>query len=395
MNALANTNMNRSPRRQTARRTTHSREYLEALESRQLMAVDLSGVVTAVPVTAPNASSQRIAIALTNSGTTVFKGSVVMDLYAIPEDSGFPILLNRVIRAGTIAADATRSFTISATLKPSLAAGSYRIAAVIDPADKIAETEETNNTAISDIFSITQRDVDLVAGFNSNLPSLTRVIAGTPGAGTVFMTVRNAGSAIVPAGANAQIRLIARPLNGNGPDLQVMKRAITINVGGLLPGQSRNIPVSIQFPRTAPIGAYVLIGGVDLASAVAESNENNNFAVSNSVVNVTTLNAVGDTNLPVRNTGGNSLTGISIGSFVPASNAGAATLTSGTISVTTAAPSSIGNPPLNAAGTTPTFSTSMVPSSLGFTTTSSIDTSLTSTLGAAPAPIAMTTLMTI
>jgi hypothetical protein len=398
MTALAPAPLYRQSSLRTVRRRSRCREYLEHLESRQLMAADLAPTITSVPIDTVNGTTRPVSVEVFNLGDTDFRSRTVIDLYALADGSSSPIFLNRVTRTGSIEAGESRTFNLSARINASLVTGNYRLMAVVDPDDRVSELDETNNTAVSEPFSVTQREIDLAAGFSPNLPNITRVIAGTPGSGTAFVTVRNNGTSVIPGGTSVRVDVLARPVGASDEsfDLDITRRTFNVGVGGLLPGQSRLVPVSVQFPRTAPVGTYLLVAGVDIDNTVAETNEDNNVAVANSVVNVFNISTIGSLGLvPLPTPGGNSLTGISIGSFVPSSGTIPAAPTTGTIPIIGNPPSGIGNPPLNSTGLTPTSTGTTPTSSMSLVTTSGVNNSLTTSIGTTPLSVGRTTLMTV
>ena len=97
----------------------------------------------------PNDSRQQFTISLQNSGDTAVRGGVQFDIYLLTEGSAFnanaDILLGQFVRTGTLAGGAPVPFTFTAPLSAAIAGGQYQLVAVIDPNNRVAETNETNN----------------------------------------------------------------------------------------------------------------------------------------------------------------------------------------------------------------------------------------------------------
>lgn len=134
------------------------RGWFEAFEPRQLMSVNLQPWFSydAIPsgyTTVPG-RRETIDVVLSNEGDSKFKGSIGLNLYAVHEGERYlkdnAVLLGRYTRSGTIPAHDGAELPFSLTVPKGIAPGRYKVVAVIDPQDKIDESDETDNVAYSD-----------------------------------------------------------------------------------------------------------------------------------------------------------------------------------------------------------------------------------------------------
>lgn len=134
------------------------RGWFEAFEPRQLMSVNLQPWFSydAIPsgyTTVPG-RRETIDVVISNEGDSKFKGSIGLNLYAVHEGERYlkdnAVLLGRYTRSGTIPAHDGAELPFSLTVPKGIAPGRYKVVAVIDPQDKIDESDETDNVAYSD-----------------------------------------------------------------------------------------------------------------------------------------------------------------------------------------------------------------------------------------------------
>jgi hypothetical protein len=284
----------RTPGRRDRRRHERYHAALEALEPRALLTVDLTGAFTSTPAAAQSGGRPTVTVAVANLGDTLATGLLVVDVYAVADGAPFdPATARSVARAmaaAAVPAGGSQAVNIPVTLGAGLA-GDYRLYAVINQQGRIAETDSTNNTAQSDVLTVTAPDYDLVPSFGPLTTVPTTLVAGTLASGSVQVIVTNrAGStATLPAGAAVGVQVVARPVGATdaSQDVVINRTAVNVGVGTLAPGKAKLVNVPLQFPATLPPGQYVLVAKVDPANAVAESDETNNeAALANATVTV-------------------------------------------------------------------------------------------------------------
>lgn len=149
------TRLFRSLNRSAGSHREADRGWFEAFEPRQLMSVNLLPYV-GIPYGYETAPGRRetLDVVLSNDGNSRFKGSIGLNLYAVHEDERFSeesaVLLGRYTRSGTLPAYDGAELSFSLTVPRGIAPGRYTVVAVIDPQDKIDESDETDNVAYSD-----------------------------------------------------------------------------------------------------------------------------------------------------------------------------------------------------------------------------------------------------
>jgi len=155
----------------------------------------------------------------------------------------------------------------------------------------------------------------------------------------------------------ASVQILGRPLAGNGGDVFVNTHSINVQLGRLQPGQTRTVPVVVQFPADTPTGSELLVASVNAGNSLVEMNQMNNVAVSSLPVDIVTGPAsVSNGFLPVPTNpfGGNSMSGVSVGSFVPVGSNATTTVSNVAIPIVGTTSPIIGNAPTNSIGNSPT-----------------------------------------
>jgi hypothetical protein len=280
-------------RRNLPLRSSHSRKQrslyrtaIEFLEPRQLMTVDITGAFTTFPSLPLLAGTkQNVVLQLTNGGNTKATGSLAIDLYATLDGETFDPetsrSLGRVNASASMNPNATQNVNIPLLFSPALAAGDYRINAVIDSLNKIAETDENNNVAESSLISITQPNYDLVPAFGTRtIPA--SLVEGDTVAGTAQVIISNpsASSLAIAAGVNVAVQIFARPDGAidDASDVLINKSAVSAAVGGLAAGKTKAASVPLSFAGLTA-GNYTIVAKIDTGDALAETDENNNEVV--------------------------------------------------------------------------------------------------------------------
>lgn len=225
--------------------------------------------VSASALTAPNGATSgnpiTFNVTIVNNGVP-FAGALAAEVWA-SLDQSFDALSD--VRIGQTNVMLTGQNTESANLVltlPTLPVGLYHPVVVLDPMNTVVELNENNNTFVSPTrfptgpdFSITQVTV----------PNLIQ------GNGTVDISTQIASSA-VPYTGNVEYRLVASTdavLDANDTVIGTYTVSFT---GQPSVTDARNV----TFPAQLPANAYRIIAVVDPNSAIAETNETNNSAVS-------------------------------------------------------------------------------------------------------------------
>lgn len=216
-------------------------------------------VATAVPFT--------LATTVANLGRSR-TGGFSVSVYLSTDDvisSSDRLIATQQVAAG-LAGEASLSTTTTVTIPSDLAAGSYRLGAIVDAAGLIGESNEANNTLAGALVAVDGPDLEMMS-----VSGPTTVLTG----GTVTI----------------QDTVAARPGGGAGPfrvglylspdpavtttDVKVGERT----VASLAAGASSSGSTSITIPTTWAGGTYYLGAIADPANAVVETDEANNVAV--------------------------------------------------------------------------------------------------------------------
>jgi hypothetical protein len=126
---------------------------IEALEPRAYFSVDLSATVTFIsPASGQAKPGQAITarVVVTNNGTTVAKGPLLIDLgVSATSDGATPFALPTKTKSIKLAAGASVTLKLPTKAPSGLTPGAYFATATIDPANTFAETTLANNFAVS------------------------------------------------------------------------------------------------------------------------------------------------------------------------------------------------------------------------------------------------------
>ena len=174
-------------------------------------------------------------------------------------------LLTTVTR-NTIAISGNQTWSQSLTLPRNIAAGDYFIGMVLDRANKIVETDETNNLGIALLTIVPGTPKpDLIA---TGLLTPESSAAGTTF--TVDASIDNLGTA---ASGLFDVKFYLSADDTISPDDLVLT---TVTRSTLAAGGSQAWTQSLSLPKTVTEGDYWIGMSVDPASKIAESDETNN-----------------------------------------------------------------------------------------------------------------------
>ncbi|MBL7260468.1 CARDB domain-containing protein [Paractinoplanes lichenicola] len=162
---------------------------------------------------------------------------------------------------GALAAGASTTVTVNAGRR---AQGSYQVSAVVDPADAVAETDNSNNslTAAAPLVVAQAPGPDLQIA--SVTPNPTNPAAGA--AVTFAVAVNNRGTS---AAAASVTRVVAG------------STTLNVNTGAIAAGATVTVNAG---PWTATSGGATVTATADATNVVAETNENNNSRTQSIVV---------------------------------------------------------------------------------------------------------------
>lgn len=260
---------------------------LEALESRAMLSVDLTGAFVGLTQVTSGQNNTVTGI-IQNLGDEAVKGTALMQFYLSADGQldpandlalGKPVKLSGKLGAAGSDTD-TGDFDYSLAIPYNVPAGNYHLIALIDSAGKITESDETNNAVIGAV-TVVQPDYDLSATVTeSKVPAA--VVEGKAAKGTVKVTlVHEGGVPLLGKTPKIDINIVARPVDAQDASEDVVIGAVKgANIAGLGVGTSiRNVTAKIALPTTLPAGQYNIVAVIDTTNQLAETDETNNEGV--------------------------------------------------------------------------------------------------------------------
>ncbi|MBN1555938.1 MAG: SBBP repeat-containing protein [Phycisphaerae bacterium] len=211
-----------------------------------------------------NGQRLRVPITVTNEGNVrVARGQRIdVNIYA-ENAAGEKVLLDTLTQQSISNLAPGRSKLINAQviLPPGLATGEYTIVAEVDASNVVAESDETNNTAVL------PSGMNVQEGFADLTPTITKVIARTPVKPnqrvTVLANILNEGNIRCKGRVNVEISTF---VDGQLYTLYT-KENQRIN---LAPGREKTFRFSFQPPVELPCGDYDLLVNIQPADGFVE-----------------------------------------------------------------------------------------------------------------------------
>ncbi len=254
---------------------------LEALESRQLLAVDLTASLffTAGAALSPG-NQYQAQVDVSNSGEPMPNIPVRVHLFANPGTTYSPSTA-RFLSAATLSTSPrwgdVEQVNIPFTIPTNISNGSYSLFAMVDPDRVISEADETNNFSSGVAVTITGASgggetgpVDLVTSVTL---STMQILPNTPVRASVSITNLGTG-AVSTAGTFVQL-FWAR---GSVPDPANDRLLGLRTVPGLAAGATDTGEFEFMFTPEQAVGAIRLYAVADLSNQTPESDETNNFS---------------------------------------------------------------------------------------------------------------------
>jgi hypothetical protein len=252
-----------------------------------LLTVDLAGVFVSAASPAAGGGSTQVTLTVQNGGTTRLSRRVGIDFYAVAEgevfDPATSAFLGSTSRVFNLNGGGSANVTLQVPLGAELTSGNYRLAAVLDPRNRIGESDETNNVVESGTIAVTHIDADVVAAFGqfNDIPSA--LVTGTQARGSAQVLISNANSstASIPPGTDMRVEVVARPTGAadDSQDIVLGSADLRLRGGGFAPGATDRLTIPLRFERSLPAGTYDIVLLADTQDTIAESNEANNVVV--------------------------------------------------------------------------------------------------------------------
>ncbi len=228
------------------------------------------------------------------AGTTV-----TIKLYARPEngatDGSDDILVGTVsdVRIGGLAVGDSKPVRTRAQLPSDLTDGNWRIVAVVDPGNQIAELNEdpaavlpqANNLDQTNLFAVTQGLTDLIAMVTSSRSIPNAVTSANGKTYRLKFRLMNQGSLAVGEDTTTSASVVLRSVNS--ADEEQVDIVDGIDVGRLKPGRrTKTYRATVRFPNNVintdafgfatPVDTQRFVVQADNNNTVAELDETNN-----------------------------------------------------------------------------------------------------------------------
>ncbi|MCE9592081.1 MAG: hypothetical protein K8S99_16360 [Planctomycetes bacterium] len=264
---------------------------LEPLERRALLAADLSGAWTGLDLLPAVFSGQTVPpVTLhvqNNSIDTASASGAVVDIYLSDDDTLDTQADTKVATAklGKLNPMAFKDLVFKKIkLSPGMDAGDIFLFAKIDTTDKVAEDDETNNTAAGAAIVVTQPDYDL-SGATATPKLNLSLVQGVISKGTVKLTLTNNGTIKIPSAAKININFFLRPAANANDDASgdIAIGSLVNQAAALAGGASKAYTGKLTLDAAIASGQYRIVTVIDTLDALAETDETNNTVIGSEV----------------------------------------------------------------------------------------------------------------
>lgn len=187
----------------------------------------------------------------------------------------------------SLAANGTRTMTLTPSLPIDLASGTYTFHVVIDAGSEIAESTTANDNATTvQSVTATRGFYDLTGTIASTtLPPA--VVNGAAINNTISVSVSNLGNVAIPS--NEQVKFTVT-LTGVDPDNSVTLAASSaMSVAGLKNGSAKTLSVPVKIPGGLATDDYTISIQMDPVQAIPEDSTLNNTITQNAIGNAVTV----------------------------------------------------------------------------------------------------------
>jgi hypothetical protein len=262
-------------------------KHCDALEPRNHLAADLAAFVGGtLPVSVLAGARGRVSIQVVNVGDMpAVTRAAGVQLFASADDQldGEDRLLTTAsLGSLNLRAGRSKSVSVSFAYPSDVSDGAYRLIAVVDPQNVLAEAGTENNTAVSARSVVVARPfIDLTTSVGTGFGGTLLVNRGTIRGS---FNVINLGN--VRSNARADIRFVASEdpvLDADDVELRVLANQSV----SLAPGKSKKVSLSLRAPSSLWNGTFYVLCVTDSRLQVAERAEDNNIGVSTSTFSIT------------------------------------------------------------------------------------------------------------
>jgi subtilisin family serine protease/subtilase family serine protease len=244
--------------------------------------VDLTVTAVAGPAAAATGQNVTFTGTVRNAGAAAAPASVLNFYLSGDSSIGTSDRLIATANVPALAGGASTTVSVTAALRTDLPAGTYYVGAIVDPANLVAESNNSNNALASVSRMTTSYGPDLV---------ITAVNAPTIGnrgtAVSVTGTVRNQGVGAVGAATDRRVIESGSTVTvgiylSTNPNITVFDTLIgTYTFSSLAAATSQAFTVNATIPAGMSVGNYYIGAIADRNLSVRESNELNNALPGN------------------------------------------------------------------------------------------------------------------
>ena len=225
------------------------------------------------PESAAAGTTITVNASVDNLGTAT-SGNFEVKFYLSSDDqiTSSDLMLKSVTRP-KLAAGEFQAWEQSLSLPKSVTEGNYYFGLIVDPASRVAESDETNNTAVQSAIPISGPPrPDLNAA-----EVLTPEIGSAGGTITVNPTVNNYGLA---ATGKFDVKFYLVNSDGDVSDPTSGLLLTTVTRNSIAAVQEQSWTQSLSLPKTLADGDYSVVMVLDPANRIGETDESNNITNS-------------------------------------------------------------------------------------------------------------------
>jgi hypothetical protein len=244
---------------------------VEPLESRKLLSANLTPSFAALPAMLPAAGSDQVTIQFANSGSSVAREPVTIDLYASSDGSLGPdaTLLTSIVKPIGVKAGKSVLLPLQFLSPATLPDGSYFLAATVSGPGMASSTIVSSGpvTIVPPFVDLTSQIVQLPGSAVETGRRLSRMTVDVTNQGNVTASGKVAIEVFISI--DGQLDETATPVNVSLPRLVHIK-----------PGGSAKLAVYFSALSDVDPGQYYLLARVNPGRGINDRDAANNLAVS-------------------------------------------------------------------------------------------------------------------
>ncbi|WP_158219697.1 S8 family serine peptidase [Ideonella sp. A 288] len=247
-------------------------DYTSAAGTERVAFPDLAVPTFTGPASVPRGQPFTVVATVANLGAAAAAASSLSVYLSTDAVFSTTDTLIGSVAVPAIAAGTQQPVSIGLTIPASMPAATYRLFAVADAGNVVAESNEDNNVGPARAIAVTAAPVDLTVS------AVSGPLRGTRGqAITLKGTVKNLGTAA--AGAST-LRLV---LSTDASITTADTTLVNVPIGALAAGASQAFTATAVIPAGLVARTYTLGAIADVGNVVAETNEANNARAGNTI----------------------------------------------------------------------------------------------------------------